>query len=115
MHELGVIFHVIKSVENVASENALTDIKSVTLQIGEVSTVIEEYLRKCWKWSVDRKSVLLKEAELIVERIPAITYCEDCGQQYGTVEHGKTCPYCGSQSTYLIQGNEFMIKEIEAK
>ena len=47
MHELGVVFHVIKKVEEVAAENNITEINSVTLQIGEVSTVIEQYLRKC--------------------------------------------------------------------
>ena len=29
------------------------------------------------------------------------------------VEHGKTCPHCGSENTYLVQGNEHAIKEIE--
>ena len=27
--------------------------------------------------------------------------------------HGKTCPYCGSLRTYLVQGQEVMVKEIE--
>lgn len=115
MHELGVVFHVIKKVEEVAKENDLTEIKSVTLEIGEVSTVIEDYLRKCWKWSVEKKSELLTDTELIVEKISAITYCEDCKQTYSTVEYGKVCPHCGSGETYLIQGNEFSIKEIEAR
>lgn len=115
MHELGVVFHVIKKVEEVAKENNLTEIKSVTLEIGEVSTVIEDYLRKCWKWSIEKKSEFLKETELIVEKIPAITYCEDCENTYSTIEYGKTCPYCGSGETYLVQGNEFSIKEIEAR
>ena len=53
-------------------------------------------------------------AELLVEKIPAIPYCEDCGEKFGTVEHGKKCPHCGSDKTYLLQGNEFNIKEIEA-
>lgn len=115
MHELGVVFHVIKKVEEVAKENNLTEIKSVKLEIGEVSTVIEEYLRKCWIWSVNKKSELLKETELIVEKIEAITLCEDCEKLYATVEFGKKCPYCGSEKTYLITGNEFNIKEIEAR
>lgn len=115
MHELGVVFHVIKKVEEVAAENGLTEIKSVTLEVGEVSTVIEDYLRKCWKWSIEKKSVLLKETELLVEKIPAITYCEGCKETYATVEHGKICPHCGSGETYLIQGSEFSIKEIEAR
>ena len=115
MHELGVVFHVIKKVEEVAKENDLTEIKSVTLEIGEVSTVIEDYLRKCWRWSIEKKSEFLKETELIVEKIPAITYCEDCENTYSTIEYGKTCPYCGSSETYLVQGNEFSVKEIEAR
>ena len=115
MHELGVVFHVIKKVEEVAKENNITEINSVTLEIGEVSTVIEDYLRKCWKWSVEKKSELLKDTELIVEKIPAATFCEDCEKTYPTVEYGKICPHCGSAHTYLLTGNEFNIKEIEAR
>lgn len=115
MHELGVVFHVIKTVEEVAKENDITEIKSVTLQIGEVSTVIEQYLRKCWKWATEKKSELLIGTKLVVEVIPAVTYCEDCKNTYGTVEHGKICPHCKSPNTYLIQGKEFTIKEIEAR
>lgn len=115
MHELGVVFHVIKKVEEVALENDITEIASVTLEVGEVSTVIEEYLRKCWKWSVEKKSDILQNAELIVEKIPAVTFCESCGETYPTVTYGKVCPHCGSDRTYLLQGNEFNIKEIEAR
>lgn len=114
MHELGVVFHVIKAVEEVVADNNLTEVKSVTLELGEVSTVIEEYLRDVWKWAVEKRSEHMHGAELIVETIPAITYCEDCKGEYATVEHGKICPLCGSEHTYLIQGNEFNIKEIEA-
>lgn len=46
--------------------------------------------------------------------IPAITLCENCGQQYPTVPHGRTCPHCQSPHTHLLQGNEMMIKEVEA-
>lgn len=114
MHELGVVFHVIKTVESLAKEKELTEVKSVTLEVGEVSSVIEEYLHKCWRWSVEKKSELLKDTELLVERIPAVTFCEACGGTYETVAHGKICPHCGSADTYLVQGNEFNIKEIEA-
>lgn len=114
MHELGVVFHVIKMVENVVAENDLTEVSSVTIELGEVSTVIPSYLHDAWKWAVLKRSEHMKEAKLIIETIPAITYCEDCGKEYGTVEYGKTCPHCGSEHTYLKQGNEFSVKEIEA-
>lgn len=115
MHELGVVFHVIKMVEDLCYENSLTEVNSVTLQLGEVSSVIEEYLHDVWKWAVLKKSTHMKEAKLIVETIPAISYCENCVQKYSTVQYGKICPSCGSEKTFLLQGNEFNIKEIEAR
>ncbi len=112
MHELGVVFHVIKSVEEIAAENHVTEVQSVTLKLGEVSTVIPYYLTDCWNWAV-KKHEVMKNAELKIETIPAITFCEDCQSEFGTVENGKICPHCGSENTYLLQGNEFLIKEIQ--
>ncbi|MCQ2461538.1 MAG: hydrogenase maturation nickel metallochaperone HypA [Clostridia bacterium] len=113
MHELGVVFTVLDKIEEVGKENELTSVKTVVLEIGEVSAIIEDYLSDCWKWAAAKRE-LTKEAELKIETIPAVTYCEDCKNTYPTVEFGKTCPHCSSEHTYLLQGNEFKIKEIEA-
>ena len=112
MHELGVVFYVIKDVKNVAAENNINKVKSITLEIGEVSGVIHEQLLDCFKWASNKEDVT-KGSELKIETIPAITYCEDCGENYETVTYGKICPNCNSEHTYLLQGNEFNIKEIE--
>ena len=114
MHELGVVFRVIDIVEDVAKENNLTEVSSVTLELGEVCTVVEEYLQDIWKWAINRTQ-FLKHCVLYCETIEAITYCEDCKQTYPTVQYGKTCPHCGSVHTYLLQGNESTIKEIPAE
>ena len=34
MHELGVVFHIMDSLEEVARENDITQIQSVTMEIG---------------------------------------------------------------------------------
>lgn len=39
MHELGIVFHIIRTVEDVARQNDVTRIRRVTLQLGEVSGV----------------------------------------------------------------------------
>ena len=49
-----------------------------------------------------------------IEKIKAVTYCEACQKEYPTIQYGKVCPYCNSERTYLIKGNELIIKEIEA-
>ena len=40
MHELGIVFHIIRTVEDVARQNDVTRIRRVTLQLGEVSGVV---------------------------------------------------------------------------
>ena len=72
MHELGIVFHVIKSVEKIGEENGLTNVASVTLELGEVSGAIPHELESCWNWAV-KKTELLPEAALKIETIPAVT------------------------------------------
>ena len=36
-----------------------------------------------------------------------------CKNTFSTIENGKKCPYCGSENTYLLKGQEVNIKEIE--
>ena len=111
VHELGIVFHIIRSVEEVATQNNLRRVSSVTLELGEVSGIIPSYLTDCWNWAC-AKHDLIRGSELVVEEVPAVTYCEACDSNYGTVEHGRICPRCGSERTYLIQGDETIIKEI---
>lgn len=111
MHELGVVFYVVRDVKQVAVENSVEKVASVTLQIGEVSGIVHEYLIDCFDWA-KKKEAVMEEAELVIEQIDAVTFCEDCKREYPTVQYGKTCPHCGSEHTYLVRGNEFLIKEI---
>ena len=113
MHELGIVFHVIKSVERAAEDNNLEKVSAVVLELGEVSGVVPDYLTDCWKWAAARTE-LVKDSELRIETLPAVTHCDGCGRDYPTVAHGRTCPCCGSGNTWLLTGNEMNIKEIEA-
>ncbi|MCI8434084.1 MAG: hydrogenase maturation nickel metallochaperone HypA [Lachnospiraceae bacterium] len=112
MHELGVVFYVVRDVKQVAEENAVEKVSAVKLQIGEVSGIVHEYLTDCWNWA-RKKEPVMEEAELKIEQIDAVSFCEDCQGEYPTVQYAKVCPHCGSERTYLKRGNEFLIKEIE--
>ena len=112
MHELGVVFHIMDSLESVAAENNVPQIRSVTIEVGEVSAVIPHYLTDCWQWAIQKKPLFIG-CEMKVEILPAVTWCDGCAREYGTVAHGRICPYCGSEKTWLMKGNELNIKEIE--
>ena len=112
MHELGIVFHAIRTVERVGADNGLTRIASVTLELGQVSGAVPRELVSCWDWAV-QKSDLLRGAALHIETLEAVTHCGGCGWEYPTVPQGRTCPYCGSEDTWLLRGDGISIKEIE--
>ncbi len=111
MHELGIVFHIIDSVETVAKQNDVSKVQNVTVELGEVSAVIPEQLVDCWNWAV-KKTALLADCTLEIEPIRAVTHCDGCGADYDTVAHGRICPHCASELTWLVTGNEINIKEI---
>ena len=108
---VGIVFSIMNTLEDVAKENQLDAIQSVTVEVGEVSAVIPEYLTDCWGWA-RKKRELMQNCRLLVETLPAVTHCGGCGEDYPTVEYGRICPHCGSEKTWLLTGNEINIKEI---
>lgn len=111
---MGIVMHLAKTLDELAEEQELTKIGSVTLQVGEVSGIMTDLFTDAWDYFKVRHPVLA-ESELKLETIHAVTFCEGCGKTYETVKYGKICPYCESPETYLITGNECIIKEIEAE
>ncbi len=114
MHEMGIVLHLAKTLEETAKEENIINIGSVTLEVGEVSGIMTDLFTDCWDYFKGRHPVL-KDSVLKLETIPAVTYCSGCERTYETVKYGKECPYCHSGETWLVQGNECIIKEIEAE
>ena len=113
MHELGTIYYVIDTVEKLMVENQLKAVSSITLEVGEVSGIIPSYLEDFWQYA-RAKTEHFQQTELKIEELKAVTYCQSCGKTYPTMEFKKICPHCGSGNTFLVTGNEYNIKEIEA-
>jgi len=112
MHELGIVFYIIKDVKKVAEQNGARRVSKVVMNIGEVSTVVPYLLTDCWDWAV-KKEDMLTGCKLEINTVPAVSFCEDCSREFETVKYGKTCPHCRGENTYLLRGNEVEIKEIE--
>ena len=113
MHEMGIVLHLAKTLDETAAENKLSSIGKVVLQVGEVSGIVTDLFTDAWDYFKVRHPVL-KDSTLVLEPLPAITWCDSCKTKYETVKYGRQCPHCHSWETWLIQGDECIIKEIEA-
>lgn len=112
MHELGIMYNVVKTVLQTAQKNNVTHIEKLVLQIGEVSPVVPRYIKACFAPAVDH--TIMENTILEIEQIKAIACCENCRTQYALVEHKAVCPQCACKHYELLSGKEFMIKEIHA-
>lgn len=111
MHELGIVRHVIDQVEKAAEENNVERVIKLTLEVGEVSSIVPDYFRDCFEWS-KKKTKYMRDTQLELIILEGISYCTNCKNTYKTVEHAKICPHCGSSETYLVTGNQMTIKDM---
>ena len=113
MHELGVVFEVVKKVESIAIANGVTQIDTIVLQIGELSSMIPKYIESCFPAAVD--GTMMQDTKLKIEILPGNALCKSCNKVFNLIEHKGKCPLCGGDNLELISGKAFMIKEIIAR
>jgi Zn finger protein HypA/HybF (possibly regulating hydrogenase expression) len=100
----------VNQVEAFAKENEVENIQTLVLQIGELSSMIPDYIYKLYPAAVE--GTLLEESELKIEIIPGNGRCRDCNQIFNLLKEKGICPNCKSKSFELLSGKEFYIKEI---
>lgn len=112
MHELGIVYEVIKVVDGFVQENQITYVEKIVLEIGQLSQAIPRFMEACYPAAVSETAYEQTKLEIIT--LPAIGVCKGCLAHYNIIEHRKVCPSCGSEVFELISGQEFNIKEIVA-
>lgn len=114
MHELGIVMKVVEEAEQAAKENEVKKVLKLTMEVGEVSSIVPDLFRDCFEWA-KKRTQYLQEAQLEMILIQGISYCTECRKTYETTKYAKICPHCGSEKTYLVTGNEITIKGMEVE
>ena len=115
MHELGLVFQMAKVIEEtLAEEEDVTAIDTVVVEIGEISSVVPHYFEACFPAAADR-CPLFAGAKLVIQQIPALARCHNCGRKFPVVKHNGYCPSCGSFDKDILTGREFNIREVTVR
>lgn len=113
MHELGIVYQVIKTVEEVMAEQGLKELDSITLEIGEMRDIVPKFIEEAWQ--AVRQTTPYPDAELEIDIIPARARCKNCGAVRNVKQIDFECPLCKSDKLEIFSGREFNIKQITAK
>ena len=110
MHEIGIVRQLLRTVSQFAEENGIRDIREVSVDCGELSLVIPEYVEELYPAVV--KGSILEHARLRIHIVPGLAECDDCDEIFNVVEHKGRCPCCGSYTKTVLSGKDFTIREI---
>ena len=111
MHELSVVLEIFELVEEIMTEQDLKKVSSVSVQAGELSGILPDYFKECWK--VSRIGSVFENTELILDYIPARGKCS-CGCEFELMKNSRVCPECKKSDYEITAGREFSVTQIEA-
>ena len=112
MHELGLCDAMLRKIREIAKENDVEIINSVTVEVGSLSGVVPRFLTDCWTAVTDGTE--LADTKMIVETVDGEAKCLDCEEVFVADLNNLKCPKCGSDLLAPISGVTLTIKEIEA-
>ena len=83
----------------------------INLVIGEMTGVVEEYVRRYL--GLISSGTAAEGAELVVRPVPITVRCRECAGSHGVRGAKWTCPRCGSGKGDVIGGKELLVESIE--
>lgn len=113
MHELSLAENMVQIIEDAAVAQGFSRVKTVWMEIGQLSCVEKEALQFCFSAVVD--GTVAQQATLEIIDVSGCGWCAQCDCEFGinTVYDG--CPACGNYAIKVIRGDEMRIKELEVE
>ncbi len=112
MHEFSLCEAILKQIAKVNGNN-LSNVKEVTIEIGELVNVDVNSLN-FW-FPVVVKSKFNTEITLRINQIEAIARCNNCFHQFKISDFYQPCTFCKEFGNYvLISGQQMLIKSFKS-
>lgn len=111
MHEMALAEGILQLLEDAARDQGFTLVRTVWLEIGQISSVEPDALRFCFD-AVTRDSVAAG-AVLEIQVTPGQGRCLQCSRTVPLQALYDACPHCGSYRVQATGGTEMRVKELE--
>lgn len=111
MHEMSLAEGVLQIMEDQAKSQNFTKVKTVWLEIGQLSHVDPDAISFCFE--AVTKGSLADGAKLEIIRTPGQAWCHGCTQQVHVTSLVEACPNCGGHKIQVTDGDDMRVKELE--
>ncbi len=111
MHEMALAEGVLQIVQDTVRAQDCRRVKTVWLDIGELSHVAPEAMLFCFD-AVTRGSVA-EGAKLQIDRVPGRGWCHTCAAEVAMASLSAACPQCGGYQLQVTGGEDMRVREME--
>jgi len=111
MHEFSLMQNVLATVESSAREANAERVTSIRLTIGELSEVLFDAME--FAFEALSPGTICEGATLTEIRVPPLSCCLMCKNEFTHDRYHWACPECDSLATELLSGREMYIDSIE--
>jgi hydrogenase nickel incorporation protein HypA/HybF len=102
---------VLQILQDQAKAQHFAQVKTVWLEIGELSHVDPDAIRFCFD-AVVRDSIA-EGAKLEIIRTPGQAWCHDCAKAVAVSSLIDACPVCGGFKLNVTAGEDMRVRELE--
>lgn len=113
MHELAITKGIIDIVNSEAEKQRFGRVLAISLRVGEYSGIIPECIREFFPIAAAGSPA--EKAELLIETVPAVFRCLDCGYEGKLPRHSACCPLCSGTGIKMISGREFFVESLKVE
>jgi len=113
MHELAITENILNIAVDEARKHGAQKVLSIKLKVGEFSDVVPQLIQEYY--NIVSKGTAAEGAKLVIEKVPVIIKCNDCGNEGVIDKTNIECPNCGSLNIKLITGREFYVDSMEVE
>jgi hydrogenase nickel incorporation protein HypA/HybF len=105
----------VDELSRIARENNAKKITLVKLKIGKMSGIVTDSLTFAFD-AIKLENPLISSAEIIIDEVPLIYECNDCGNTFETDDiYFPSCSKCKLYNLKIISGEEQHIENVEVE
>lgn len=113
MHEISLVQGLFEQLAELAKQNNMTKVVTVTMEIGPLSGVVEDSFRFGFE-ILAKEEALLQDAELILHSTSVTYRCTGCNTAHeGCTERPACCRQCGESFLIAEGGDELILQKVE--
>jgi hydrogenase nickel incorporation protein HypA/HybF len=113
MHEASIMAELLQVVEQQAHQHGMRKVSRLKLRVGEFRMVVPELLRAAFE--AMNPGTLAEGAELAMEIVPLVAFCDDCRKDIHIEDNVFYCPHCAGPLLDIRSGKELDLVELEGE